>query len=47
MSFRMHQQEAEREKQNWELLEKRMEAVKSLKTNIEATQVSNRTAHVH
>ncbi|XP_030589922.1 cilia- and flagella-associated protein 74 isoform X2 [Archocentrus centrarchus] len=35
---RMHQQEAEREKQNRELLEKRIEAVQSLKTNIEATQ---------
>uniref|UniRef100_A0A669BX33 Cilia and flagella associated protein 74 n=1 Tax=Oreochromis niloticus TaxID=8128 RepID=A0A669BX33_ORENI len=35
---RMHQQEAEREQQNQELLEKRLQAVKSLKTNIEATQ---------
>ncbi|XP_030278233.1 cilia- and flagella-associated protein 74 isoform X3 [Sparus aurata] len=39
---RMHQQEAEREQQNRELLEKRIQAVKSLKSNIAATQESLR-----
>ncbi|XP_029994704.1 cilia- and flagella-associated protein 74-like [Sphaeramia orbicularis] len=39
---RMHQQEAEKERQNKELLEKRMQAVKSLKANIAATQESLR-----
>ncbi|XP_033944061.1 cilia- and flagella-associated protein 74 isoform X4 [Pseudochaenichthys georgianus] len=34
----MQQQEAEKEQQNRELLEKRMQAVKSLKSNIAATQ---------
>ncbi|KAL7399008.1 hypothetical protein ABVT39_018484 [Epinephelus coioides] len=37
---RMHQQEAEKEQQNRELLEKRIQAVKSLKSNIAATQES-------
>lgn len=37
----MHQQEAEKEQKNRELLEKRIQAVKSLKSNIAATQVSN------
>ncbi|XP_067447707.1 cilia- and flagella-associated protein 74 isoform X2 [Thunnus thynnus] len=35
---RMHQQEAEKEQQSRELLEKRIQAVKSLKSNIAATQ---------
>ncbi|XP_037629906.1 cilia- and flagella-associated protein 74 isoform X4 [Sebastes umbrosus] len=35
---RVHQQEAEKEQQNKELLEKRIQAVKSLKSNIAATQ---------
>ncbi|XP_040915235.1 cilia- and flagella-associated protein 74 [Toxotes jaculatrix] len=35
---RMHQQEAEKEQQNKELQEKRLQAVKSLKSNIAATQ---------
>ncbi|XP_053173341.1 cilia- and flagella-associated protein 74 [Scomber japonicus] len=35
---RMHQLEAEKEQQNRELLEKRIQAVKSLKSNIAATQ---------
>ncbi|XP_034000525.1 LOW QUALITY PROTEIN: cilia- and flagella-associated protein 74 [Trematomus bernacchii] len=39
---RMQQQEAEKEQQNRELLEKRMQAVKSLKSNIAATQESLR-----
>nr|XP_046252850.1 cilia- and flagella-associated protein 74 isoform X2 [Scatophagus argus] len=39
---RMHQQEAEKEQQNRELLEKRIQAVKSLKSNIAATQESLR-----
>ncbi|XP_051805300.1 cilia- and flagella-associated protein 74 isoform X1 [Acanthochromis polyacanthus] len=39
---RMHQQEAEKEQQKRELLEKRIEAVKSLKSNIAATQESLR-----
>ncbi|XP_047428401.1 cilia- and flagella-associated protein 74 isoform X2 [Mugil cephalus] len=39
---RMHQQEAEKERQNRELLEKRIQAVKSLKSNIAATQESLR-----
>ncbi|XP_035511787.1 cilia- and flagella-associated protein 74 [Morone saxatilis] len=39
---RMHQQEAEKEQQNRELLEKRKQAVKSLKSNIAATQESLR-----
>ncbi|XP_071331418.1 cilia- and flagella-associated protein 74 isoform X2 [Trachinotus anak] len=39
---RMHQQEAEKEQLNRELLEKRMQAVKSLKSNIAATQESLR-----
>ncbi|KAM4609911.1 cilia- and flagella-associated protein 74 [Polymixia lowei] len=40
---RMHQQEAEKEQQSRELMEKRIQAVKSLKTNIEATRESLRT----
>uniref|UniRef100_A0AAQ6IMB2 Cilia- and flagella-associated protein 74 n=1 Tax=Anabas testudineus TaxID=64144 RepID=A0AAQ6IMB2_ANATE len=39
---RMQQKEAEKEQQNRELLEKRMKAVKSLKSNIAATQESLR-----
>ncbi|XP_036960629.1 cilia- and flagella-associated protein 74 isoform X2 [Acanthopagrus latus] len=39
---RMHQKEAEKEQQNRELLEKRIQAVKSLKSNIAATQESLR-----
>ncbi|XP_054868574.1 cilia- and flagella-associated protein 74 isoform X2 [Amphiprion ocellaris] len=39
---RIHQQEAEKEQQNRELLEKRIQAVKSLKSNIAATQESFR-----
>ncbi|XP_034393240.1 cilia- and flagella-associated protein 74 [Cyclopterus lumpus] len=39
---RMHQQEAEKEQQNKELLEKRIQAVESLKSNIAATQESLR-----
>ncbi|KAG7226924.1 hypothetical protein INR49_022219 [Caranx melampygus] len=39
---RMHQREAEKEQQNRELLEKRMQAVTSLKSNIAATQESLR-----
>ncbi|XP_044067515.1 cilia- and flagella-associated protein 74 isoform X4 [Siniperca chuatsi] len=39
---RMHQQEAEKEQKNRELLEKRIQAVKSLKSNIAATQESLR-----
>ncbi|XP_051280852.1 cilia- and flagella-associated protein 74 isoform X4 [Dicentrarchus labrax] len=39
---RMHQQEAEKKQQNRELLEKRKQAVKSLKSNIAATQESLR-----
>lgn len=39
----MQQQEAEKEQQKRELLEKRIQAVKSLKSNIAATQVSNST----
>ncbi|XP_040009856.1 cilia- and flagella-associated protein 74 isoform X3 [Xiphias gladius] len=38
----MHQQEAEKEQQNRELLEKRIQAVNSLKSNIAATQESLR-----
>ncbi|XP_031724564.1 cilia- and flagella-associated protein 74 isoform X4 [Anarrhichthys ocellatus] len=37
---RMHRQEAEKEQQSRELLEKRIQAVKSLKSNIAATQES-------
>ncbi|XP_054465778.1 cilia- and flagella-associated protein 74 [Anoplopoma fimbria] len=39
---RMHRQEAEKEQQNRELLEKRIQAVQSLKSNIAATQESLR-----
>ncbi|XP_035863811.1 cilia- and flagella-associated protein 74 isoform X3 [Sander lucioperca] len=39
---RMHQREAEKEQENRELLEKRIQAVKSLKSNIAATQESLR-----
>ncbi|XP_068589913.1 cilia- and flagella-associated protein 74 isoform X3 [Cebidichthys violaceus] len=39
---RMHRQEAEKEQQSRELLEKRIQAVKSLKSNIAATQESLR-----
>lgn len=39
-SLRIHQQEAEKEQQSRELLEKRIQAVTSLKSNIAATQVS-------
>ncbi|XP_035499668.2 cilia- and flagella-associated protein 74 isoform X3 [Scophthalmus maximus] len=39
---RMHQQEAEKEEQNRQLLEKRIQAVTSLKSNIAATQESLR-----
>lgn len=41
--LRVQQQEAEKEQQSREILEKRMQAIKSLKSNIEATQVSNST----
>ncbi|KAM9350311.1 cilia- and flagella-associated protein 74 [Symphorus nematophorus] len=48
---RMHQKEAEKEQQNRELLEKRIQAVKSLKSNIAATQeilrVRQRRAKAH
>ncbi|XP_032377237.1 cilia- and flagella-associated protein 74 isoform X4 [Etheostoma spectabile] len=39
---RMHQREAEKEQENRKLLEKRIQAVKSLKSNIAATQESLR-----
>lgn len=40
---RLHQQVAEKEQQNREFIERRIQAVESLKSNIAANQVSSRT----